>query len=75
MWEQFFDFLFKVLQEFGFSVFVIVLYTLIWPYMIDRWAKKLIKAKNDELKRMAAEKQRWEEIILGEKRRSSKSIT
>ena len=74
MWEPLFDFLLKVIREYGFSAFVLVVFTFVWPYYTYKMAKKMIDEKEKEIKRMAEEKARWEKRILGDDRKSSKPI-
>jgi len=42
--------------------------------MCNKWSKKIVQEKDKEIKRMAEEKAKREDIILGDLRRSSKPI-
>lgn len=72
-YQNFFDFLLEVGKEYGFTALIIVFYTFCVTFLSDKYARWIVKEKQGEIDRMAEEKRRLEEFILGELRMSSKS--
>jgi len=65
--ESIFRFLIEVGKEHGVLGLILVIYAFIWPYYAYKFARMVINEKQKEVDRMAAEKERWEKLILGGK--------